>query len=988
MLAADVCLADAPIESGPAANLPADETNGSVRLSDVSMNPVFIGPQAPLPARLLFSSNSLLANDGDQVFAVRTHRQSSDTSEDHPKSTLYTFDRQDDGTLLESNSVNLNFFAKELVITEQALVIAGSVPTGTFTSNNGKTLLMVIPLEQSSQWSTLSIDGFFDSVVQKKDRLFVSTKTNFEFDPGSAIGPSPLDRYTVSVIEISDATATVVAVGKFQAPVTENMIVGDDLLIVEDYIQNAINHQLDLQRPATFFANGPRWGTSGLLDVASRLVRYRIAERTFETVAQLELSGEFGIQAEIATDGQTAVVFGQHTVESLAWSGADPIVGFSVSLIDLSSDQPVLFEVISNITSDHRIITVIGDQAVVLTDGRGGLIVVNTNQSTDADTLPRLKRVTLPERPAGELPQIRSLSEVSPGSFFIVRRLDTRDSRTGASIPSDRQEVLTLSTNDFVIPPNDTTAGSSITVRTNDFSAPKIIEQQRLWNERTPQSLIVGSLDDSGRFIEQSVIQLSGALDINATIHRLQLRHIDRIIEYSWDDLATPIQAPLGDLLPGPVAIDDAFRRNGESQERYLDVLGNDQLVEQIATDQARVVDLIDAPEGVVIASGGKKLRMSDDLMHTDGTFQFQYVFQHGASLATGTVQLTLFRYSDQDIAQAVSRAVDQAAEDLGVERTNIIVGSELRYTQRTMPNFVSEGITNPLGGRFGVFVDVVAGDTLYRYAADFEGQVARLNSRPFQKLMELRLKIVDSNGSPVESIQSGDQFFIEVIAKDIRKFGMGVMGVAFDLALPPDKIELTGQFLLLDGYSDFENNEFKDRGDEQGIDEFSAIDVGFDHPGHSDLPIALFGVHALAGGEVTLQLDAAESPDRELLIRGVDLALSSLEVNFKSTTLTIGSNAPTDTDANGTVTPIDALRVINFLSVYGNLSVDELPAIVSAGDDDNVLENLVVMRRLDTNADGQITARDALAVINEIARTLGLANLKSITDETISVDL
>ena len=57
----------------------------------------------------------------------------------------------------------------------------------------------------------------------------------------------------------------------------------------------------------------------------------------------------------------------------------------------------------------------------------------------------------------------------------------------------------------------------------------------------------------------------------------------------------------------------------------------------------------------------------------------------------------------------------------------------------------------------------------------------------------------------------------------------------------------------------------------------------------------------------------------------------------------------PYDVDGNGTVTPLDALAIINYLNIYG-------PGPVGPGDPGY---------GYDVNGDGQVTALDALLVIN-----------------------
>ena len=218
--------------------------------------------------------------------------------------------------------------------------------------------------------------------------------------------------------------------------------------------------------------------------------------------------------------------------------------------------------------------------------------------------------------------------------------------------------------------------------------------------------------------------------------------------------------------------------------------------------------------------------------------------------------------------------------------------------------------------------------------------------------------------GEAIEGIRPGDEFFIEVVAKDVRTFGEGVFAVAFDLPIPAANLELTGEVQLLGDWDQIGEDTLT------AIDEFHALENLIEHPGNASQPVVRFGVRAIAGGEVVLQLDPAERRGAELLLRGVDEVISPFEVDFGSLTLEIDGVRPTDTDGNGTVTPTDALRVINFLGVFGSVAVDELDALMPGDSEGENLIELAAMRRLDVNADGQISARDALGVINELARS------------------
>jgi hypothetical protein len=412
--------------------------------------------------------------------------------------------------------------------------------------------------------------------------------------------------------------------------------------------------------------------------------------------------------------------------------------------------------------------------------------------------------------------------------------------------------------------------------------------------------------------------------------------------------------------------VDDAFRINSESRDHYLEVLENDDFPIAPALVPGQIVDLIEAPQGVEIAPGGRLIRLSEDLLAAGGSHQFQYTLGQGAARSTANVELTLYRYRETEVQAILEQIVAQAAEALQVAPETLTVGAEWRFTGRPMPDELAPGLENPLAGRYGLVLDLLAGDQLVRYAGDFQGRVVQLSHRPLETAMELRMSAVDGQGNPLERIASGETFFIEITAEDLRAFGQGVFAAAFDLSVPAAQLELTGDLQLLGAFDDLGGEKSA-----TGIDEFVAVELLLKHPGGGPQPIVRIGVRAVAGGDVMLRLDPADSVGAELLLRGRDDLVSPLEVRFGTLELAIDGIRPTDTDANGATTPRDALRVINFLARHGSRDIEELTALSALAEAEQAEGSVVSSRRLDTNADGRVSALDALTVINAIARNL-----------------
>ena len=993
LLAGDVCLADAPLESLAGTVTPQESLDVAPEV--LPLTPLIANAPRSFPMTLpvidryqpmLWGGWDLVEESDGHVAAVRSNRVGG---LDEPQATVYLFERGESGDLVLAGELELDFYPRNLFLEESMLVIVGHHIPGRPNARTQddwvylrtdsldqqlnedivKTTVLTVSTDDLSDRSRVSIDGAAVSVAKNDARLFVSTLKVPVIQP--AIYPPPPLVYDVNVFDIGGNELKSVAHGELLAPVTENRIVGDDILLP------------NLRFPGDVAGSVVEPGVVQLPDrfSSAELIRYRIRDGQIERVASVDLELSVVTGFEVAPDGMTAVVFGNgfertdssSTSSDQIWSPQR----FDVVLIDLSEDQPKLFQSIElRLASDYLSDVEIGERAVVIADGPASLLVVDTNQEIDIDPQGRVSRIALPNSAESNAVHVSSLTEISAGTFLLTRALrETASVSTTVNDalefrPSTRHEVLTLSLGEMSVVADATVDASHLAVTSPGSSVPQLIQLTTILLPDRSKQLAVGTVDESGQFETSGLIDLAGALELDVDGRRLLVREHNRLVEYPWLDLESPSEIPLGTPPPPPVAVDDTFERNADSRDRYLDVLANDQYELNHTVDRPRIVELIGAPEGIEIVPGGNVLRFTDEILagafpDEGGSFTFEYTIKQGQETSSAAISLTLFRFSDRQVRAAVERIVDQAAEDTGVESSQVFVGTQRHYTAYTMPDKFTDEIANPLAGQYGVLVDVVVGDELYRYVANFDDDVERVSSRTLEVVMGLRLQAVDATGNELNVVRPGDEFFLQVTAEDLREFGLGVFGVAFDLPLPSNKLELTGDIELLGSFDDFGNPIT-----ETGIDEFTALEVLIDHPGDRPQPVVRFGVRALAGGEVRLQLDPAESIRSELLIRGRDDLVSPSEVDFGGLTLSIEGIEPTDTDANGEVTPTDALRVINFLGVYGSVRVEEfagLAAALEAEEGDGRID-VEAVRRLDTSGDGVVTARDALLVINDLA--------------------
>jgi hypothetical protein len=991
LLAGDVCLVP-PAEAAFAADelrvadqMAAEGEQNPALPSGLARRPT-ADEVASLMAELITSARDavereLLMERQGVVAAFRAERPQPSDSGAAAEATggvIYLMHRGVGDELLERAAIAVDFAPRRLLLSERSLLVVGDSSERSDPSSI-ETVWMSVDLDVPSRRQTGSLAGVLSGVAVEGDRMFVSALRIPEVMP--AIYPPPPLPHTVAVFDVADGAAREIARGETFAAVTADALFGDDIVLLERRFAEAGADVIDwMQR-------------------RHELTRYRIAETQLVRVGSAELGGGDDVRSRLAADGQTAVVVARHPQLSGAQRESALQSTFRVDLVDLSGEIPVLFQSIDVATRSVQGSIEIGERAVVIADGLRRLWVVDVNQQIDVDPASRVSLVEYAlQGGLGALSPL-AIHEVAADRFLVTHPKRSIGETSDTSSASTMQLAL-LSAETLAVRSVLETRAGSVAVFTDGSATPKQIRLRGSYAlPPLAAELQVIRVGDDGSLSAGSSVSLEGVLESDVNADRLLLRQRDRLVEYRWDALDVPIEMPLGEALPSPVAVDDVFRRNADGRNVYLDVLANDQFVESIPwgtaiardsepgrSDRLRIVDLVAAPEGVSIFHD-RQIRIDEALLRSGESFRFQYTISQFGQESTAEVRVDLYRFSDDDVDDALNNVLQEVSEAASVPVEDVVAGRPIRYTARPMPGKLGIDVENPLGGAYGVVVDVIAAGQLFRYAADFEGNVARLTERPLETVMALNLHAVDGNGQPVETLRVGDEFFIEVIAEDLRAFGAGVFGVAFDLAIPPQYLELTGVVGL---QGDFD--QLGDAVGESGIDDFIALENIILHPGSAAQPVVRFGVRAVAGGEVALQLAPADRLGAELLLRGRDSEVSPLETRFGGLDLFIDGIRPTDTDGNGRVTPLDALRVINFLGRHGVVEVDRLPQLLTGEPesfDSQSDARLTAMQRLDINADRWITPRDALLVINEVARiaarptVLGTAEGESLGDES-----
>ncbi|MCC9601162.1 dockerin type I domain-containing protein [Stieleria sp. JC731] len=843
---------------------------------------------------------------------------------DGPVATAYLFQRDANDQLNASGTIELNFLPEQVIWTEHQLVIVGSnLLRSTGVPTAPTTYIATADRTQLSARNQTSIEGSFWATDISSDRLFVTT---FDAD-------SPQPSYAVTVLDTSAESLTKIASIETAGPVAAITSDGQSFLITE---------------PTASFFDG----------LASRLLkRYVVGDNQINAIDEVTIPANATSQIAFSDNGQSITA-----VTRTVSSGNTATASLVVTMIEIGDEGLSVFESFNVGVSTNQSQTLISDTSVVSVTGNNEVAIINADPSIDTDSSNRIRRVsTLTAIPQQWVASSR-LAQLNDDVFIFARRRSQEIPASGIA-PTNAANLSLLSISENRIVSDFEAVADDAAIFFEGQATPTLVQWTDYATEIRQHELAVLAVSSLGQFSQTGQIEYLGANELDINNDRLVVRQLDQLQEFQFDSIASPTIVPLGLALSAPEAIDDVVELSIDYRLPYANVLDNDVFATSTDLAAVKITKLNDAPDGVSV-NGQGQLRFSAPLLESEGNYQFSYTVQQSHYETTANVSLNLLHFSDSEIASLRDALLNFAADELETNRSAFSVGRVIHYTETRMPDELQNGTPNPLGSSYGIITEIGFDGSIYRFAANFDGEMAVLDRQDFETLMSLSIQLVDIHGAPVSSIQPGDEFFIQINSRDERPFGQGVFAVAFDLPLPAAKLELTGQNEFLGEWIPIPNNIILD-----SIDDFVAVDPSVSPPGNSLQSIVRLGVRAIAGGDVTLKMNPAENQNAELLLHGLDQQLSSLNVDFQPLSFTIDGIRPTDTDRNGAVTPTDALRVINFLAIYGNINVDQLSNLATDDTEGESSIRIQTMRRLDTNADGVISPRDALEVINELAR-------------------
>ncbi len=220
----------------------------------------------------------------------------------------------------------------------------------------------------------------------------------------------------------------------------------------------------------------------------------------------------------------------------------------------------------------------------------------------------------------------------------------------------------------------------------------------------------------------------------------------------------------------------------------------------------------------------------------------------------------------------------------------------------------------------------------------------------PLETLVRIAPHFVGGDGQPIETAAVGQTVWIEFTAADVRAMQqLGVFSTYFDVDFGGAEVEIVGDSEFSDAFwvlrFDPADRGWNNIGATQGIS--SQTDP--QRPWVLRTPVQFS-----SPGEVTVQVSPGDDQTDGTLMYGLDDPIPITAIDWLSDAITITDPAvdSMDVSGDGLVTLIDPLMVINRL-IDGN----EAAALSSADSED----------RYDINKDGNLTAADALTLINYV---------------------
>ena len=438
-------------------------------------------------------------------------------------------------------------------------------------------------------------------------------------------------------------------------------------------------------------------------------------------------------------------------------------------------------------------------------------------------------------------------------------------------------------------------------------------------------------------------------------------------------------------------AVSDSFAVSEDSQANAFDVLVND-----VVLPTREPLTIISVTQG----SDGGTVGIVDgtSLSYTPaadffGSESFVYTIQDNQGETTqATVNVNVIAQNDDPTVEddAFTVIVDSADNSLDVLANDSILpdaDETLTILSVSAPNQggavqIAAGggslVYSPPAGYAGTetltytVTDGNGGETVGTVTVTVEPEV-------IEPVAAFNLIFTDEAGTPIESVNAGENFQLRVFVQDVRpEDPQGVFSAYMDIVYEGSANP------MITGAIDFNDDVYPatQSGDTSVIgviDELGAVDGISPLRTGDPILLATIPMTATSGGTITATSDPAEqNPPNETTLFGLGRVVEDAEIVFGMDTLTVNGEVaaapfknsanPYDVNDDKAISPIDALLVINEIG-------KTLPRLAAQAS--SVTHNVSAVRPsayVDVNGDNVVSPLDALMVINNIGKPIEVA--------------
>ena len=248
-----------------------------------------------------------------------------------------------------------------------------------------------------------------------------------------------------------------------------------------------------------------------------------------------------------------------------------------------------------------------------------------------------------------------------------------------------------------------------------------------------------------------------------------------------------------------------------------------------------------------------------------------------------------------------------------------------------------------------------------------------QVHVQEYSDLIRIRLQPVDADGNEISVIEAGQEFRLNVLVEDLREEATGVFGAWVDVRFDSAIASFAGP---VEPGADYVNGIAGSLDVAGLIDEVGGF-ASLERVGAGERLLASIPLVATQSGVLDFEPDGADdSPAHDIGLFDLNRPVGQAEVQYVGAQLTVtgglhNSDQATDTDGDGSTSPLDALRIVNFLNQYGPMAISAVRTLELQASQDVGEQRPQLL--YDVNGDGHVTPLDVLQIVNLLnARSSG----------------